>query len=365
MNLWCVKSINSSDLNLLSKVELFFKTHFPNVFDTHDIAEVFKWKIGPDNPAGQGYAHVAVNESDEVIGVATATKRRVISTLGTVMAVEVGDTFTASNYRKSGGCSTGIGEIYKFSDSLDENYLGVSVFGRLMYETLLQARDAGVQIAFGTPNNLSKPAYLKRFDFHEALATQLCSLYLLGDVGTEDTSKTSQVQRIYLTLVKKLINTKQSVFKNITPEYWIIECLGDTSCAVNQKPLLHKDYEFYIHRYVKHPVNKYSFHKMELPKAPPIYFIVRHKSNGNRQVVEVVGDLNCIKLFKILVYCEELSNKKQKVLMWYRLNIRARITLLFLGILVVPNVSIIIKDLTRNQSVLDFNYFGIGDSDNG
>ena len=99
-NLWRVKSINSLDLNSLLKVELFFKTHFPNVFDTDKIGEVLKWKIGPDNPAGQGYAHVAVNESDEVIGVATATKRKVIYTPGTVMGVEVGDTFTAPNYRK-------------------------------------------------------------------------------------------------------------------------------------------------------------------------------------------------------------------------------------------------------------------------
>lgn len=364
-NLWRVKSINSLDLNSLLKVELFFKTHFPNVFDTDKIGEVLKWKIGPDNPAGQGYAHVAVNESDEVIGVATATKRKVISTPGTVMGVEVGDTFTAPNYRKSGCCSTRLGEIFKFSDFLNENYLGVSVFGRLMYETLSQARDAGVHFAFGTPNNLSKPAYLKRFDFREALSTQLCSLYLLGEVGTENASTTSQVQKIYLNLVKKLIKTKQNVFKNISPEYWIAECLGGTSSAVHQKTLLLKDYEFYIHRYVKHPVNKYSFHKMELSKAPPIYFIVRHKSNGDKQVVEVVGDLNSIRLFKILVYCQELINKKQKVLMWYRLNKRARIALIVLGILVVPNVSIIIKDLTRNQSFPDFNYFGIGDSDNG
>ena len=131
---WEVKSLddlNPGDLQLVSN---FFNEQFPGVFYPECTPEIFKWKLGPSNPAGQGFLSVAMSNG-LVIGAASGTKKIIIEDGKLISAIEIGDTFTHPDFRKKGKCIT------PPSDSAVEGeYFAISVFGRLVSETIMRSR---------------------------------------------------------------------------------------------------------------------------------------------------------------------------------------------------------------------------------
>ena len=158
---WEVRSLDDLESNGLQLVSDFFNEQFPGVFYPQCTPEIFKWKLGLGNPAGAGFLTVAINNG-LVIGVASGTRKILTENNETFCAIEIGDTFTHPNFRKNGKCITPMSQ-----NASDDKYFTVSVFGRLVSETISRAQSSGVGFIYGTPNENSKPPYLKRLNFTE------------------------------------------------------------------------------------------------------------------------------------------------------------------------------------------------------
>lgn len=364
---WHVKSFGELNDKDIRKIDSFFQEHFPGVYDTKKVSDVLKWKLGKDNPAGTGFLNVAIDEQDRVVGVASATKRNIVSSKGLVPAVEVGDTFTSPLFRKQGQCRTPAEKNHNFYTNMDSNYLIKSVFGRLMYETLLQATTDGIVIAFGTPNNLSKPPYLKRFKFYEIDKLKVFSLYVFGNVRENHKKLIAikVIQTIYTSLIAKLFVSARPFIELLDKHLWVERCQNLLSSNNIFTSSLEKNRDFYVHRYINHPTNNYSFYQVTTKGLKQIYLILRQKRNGDKQIVELIGKPTCLELFHILMFCRETESKISNLLAWKKISIKDQLKLNLLGIITVPNVDIIVRNLQDSSFEPDFTEFTLGDSDNG
>jgi hypothetical protein len=145
--------------DLVDKAVDFFRENFPSDSKKQMESNFFKAKVADSNPNGQGYFTVALYDG-EVVGTCTAVRKTLIHKNQLVHAVEIGDTFTSKNFRKS--CK--FLHLYPGTTSFDE-YLNKSVFGRLATETLDRARADGVTYVYGTPNFQAKLSWLGRMNF--------------------------------------------------------------------------------------------------------------------------------------------------------------------------------------------------------
>ena len=93
-------SVNGDDLRLINKAAAFLEREF-RAADADPIwsVEYFQWKLGPSNPAGRGYLSLAILD-DEVVGVVSLTKKRLLINGRHVVGGEVGDTYTSARVRR-------------------------------------------------------------------------------------------------------------------------------------------------------------------------------------------------------------------------------------------------------------------------
>lgn len=121
--------------------------------------EHFEWKLGSVNPAGKGFLTLAI-DNGKVIGTTSITKKIWWDGSIPIIVGEIGDTYVDPEYRKGGEFA----ETRNLSGS-EFDYLRHSVFGRLVTETLSRAVGDGLDLIFGTPNQLSMPGYVRRLGF--------------------------------------------------------------------------------------------------------------------------------------------------------------------------------------------------------
>jgi hypothetical protein len=145
--------------DLVDKAVTFFRENYPSDSKKQMDPNFFIAKVANSNPNGQGYFTVALYDG-EVVGTCTAVRKTLIHKNQVVHAVEIGDTFTSKNFRKS--CR--FLNLYPGTTSFDE-YLNKSIFGRLATETLDRARADGVTYVYGTPNFQAKLSWLGRMNF--------------------------------------------------------------------------------------------------------------------------------------------------------------------------------------------------------
>ena len=131
---WEVRSLDDLESNGLQLVSDFFNEQFPGVFYPKCTPEIFKWKLGSGNPAGAGFLTVAINNG-LVIGVASGTRKILQENDELFNAIEIGDTFTHPDFRKNGKCITSMSQ-----NASNDKYFTVSVFGRLVSETISRAQ---------------------------------------------------------------------------------------------------------------------------------------------------------------------------------------------------------------------------------
>ncbi len=162
---WDVVIVEDLDSALVDQVADFFNEHFPGTYWPSCDPEVFRWKIGDSNPAGRGILALAMCEG-VIAGVMTATRKQLMLSGQTVTAAEVGDTFTNPAFRRTGQARVLAGGTQGFDE-----YLNRSVFGRLVNDVTGQLLRDGVEIVYGTPNDQSRPGYLRRGQYilHEEL----------------------------------------------------------------------------------------------------------------------------------------------------------------------------------------------------
>jgi hypothetical protein len=100
--------------------------------------------------------------NDNVIGVASITRKRMWDGQQEVRAAKIGDTYSDPDFRREGQAA----QPYPSAHNPDE-YLSRSVLGRLVTETRERAQRAGISLIYGTPNRNSMPGYVNRLQFFD------------------------------------------------------------------------------------------------------------------------------------------------------------------------------------------------------
>ena len=162
---WDVLFVNDLDNELVDQAAEFFNEHFPGTYWPYCDPEIFRWKLGDSNPAGRGILALAMCDT-VVAGVMTATRKNLLLDGIPVSGFEVGDTFTNPEFRRAGGAATPAAGTNGSGD-----YLNKSVFGRLVNDVTERLLANGVGFVYGTPNDQSRPGYLRRGQYvhHEEL----------------------------------------------------------------------------------------------------------------------------------------------------------------------------------------------------
>lgn len=293
----------------LNLIDDFFNTEFPEVFGESKISKILKWKISNDNPEGTGFLTIA-KWNGKVIGLASATKRKISIGNTEYLAVETGDTFTANQFRKSGRCRSPLKFKNDASRSLNTEYLAKSVFGRTLYETIERAKDSGIEIFFGFPNQLSSKAYRKRFGFENLNESKMFSFYWFG-AKTESKLKCLAAMQCLITSIilyfQKIIKTRyfQEInFEETKEKIKLFQLQNDSSIVKNDNYL---DY-----RYFKHPTNKYKFLELKNKNNFTTNIIV-YKIIENKNRLQIVDNFyNESKKNDLLLACLYIYKKNYK-----------------------------------------------------
>lgn len=372
-NLWEVKNCDDLEAKDLQAVADFFNENYPGVFFPTSSPDLWQWKLGPSNPAGRGFLTVAFADG-RVVGTTSGTRQRIRLNGETVNAMEIGDTFTHPDFRRSGHAQK------NYPGTSDENeYLNKSIFGRLVTETLGRAKQEGVEYVFGTPNSNSRPPYLTKLGFSEigfgrvrawnwisprygfASRYKLLLVPLLW-LAQRITSTTSILHRHKFAMFEGQFDALASDLSHMSATLNGVEPFSFVA-----------DVDFYEHRYHRHPSHKYRYFQIAR-KGRKIGWIICTlvKRPSGRQTLVISDwisfDSSFVVDIPIFVYI--LSRKFleiEAISIWIANAQVKRFRWLKVGFLSLKDVSIIEKSLseTKRRTAEQIDDFRFGWSDNG
>ncbi len=257
-------SVNGDDLYLIDKAVDFLQGEFsPVEGDPVWSVEYFHWKLGTRNPAGAGYISLAMLDGN-VVGVVSLTKKRVWFNGQQLIGGEVGDAYTSARVRR-GVQPHSLSAV----DADPASFVNRSIFGRLATEVRGRAEADGIELIYGTPNANAYPGWTKRlgyFNFQEY----------------ENQSFTRPTWRI---LIKRypIFSAARSIIRFCENTFIAMHAalcrIANSSLVLALRPLneiekeldelwarvkpnagfsLVRDSAYWIHRYLDHPLAKYS-----------------------------------------------------------------------------------------------------------
>jgi len=278
---WRIRFVDDLDDELVDRTAAFFDEYFPGVFGETCDPELFRWKLGPSNPAGQGILAVAVaDDGEEITGVMTATMKQMTVEGRPVLSAEVGDTFTHPGFRRAGrAAELSVG-------TTADHYLNRSVFGRLVDEVSRSLFDQNVEIVYGTPNDQSLPGYCRRGGYEVAPTASAQSWHcpqpslfadrLPGRIGQVafaafDALRSKSRRRLKtgesMTTISLRRDTPAPIFETIDG-LW-------RSRPPGENVVLIQDGDWIRHRYALHPSQSYDLHLVGGADRPSAFAISR------------------------------------------------------------------------------------------
>ena len=348
MNKWDEIEVKSN--NLYEKVSFFLQNEFGTEFGYQLWnKEIFEWKLDNLNPARRGYMFIAML-NNQVIGVATLTKKIVIINGKKILCGEIGDTYSNLEIRRSV-----LPRNLLFNNKNPNAYENKSIFGRLVTLICNKAKKDGVAFIYGTPNENSYPGYTNKLAFKDEKElflvpyTKITSLFF-----KKKFFYFKFIFSIYEILSNNLLNIfykyyaliHQLQLKEHTPSEAEIESIWLSNKSVNGL-CFERNYNYWEHRYLKHPTANYKF--FSIYKSNKIYgFCVSriiskstHESElciaewmflNNKflffSINKITNYFKKNKITKIIIW--DVRNKKNKIL--YKLNFfiaRRRIPIIF------------------------------------
>lgn len=370
---WEVKSLDDLNPTELQLVADFFNEHFPGVFYPKCTPDLFIWKLGSSNPAGQGFLTVAMSNG-LVVGTASGTRKILIENNKIIVALEIGDTFTHPDFRKKGKCITPLS-----SNAESDKYFTVSIFGRLVSETIARAQLNGVHFIYGTPNENSRPPYLKRLMFSEIDNKKIYSKIII-------TPMFAPLQRIrwvlqlfqfaFQLLTKGISYLKlgKNSLQEISSDQFI-ENYKDKNIFADYKPnkmYLINNYQVLQHRYILHPNHTYRFFQVKVRgdnKGVLITTEILRSSGVSSFVVSdwLFSDEKIQKSLSLFISKLRSHNRNSETISFWEFGRPWRLKQILLGIITRQTVSVISKDFRHSNlgKESEFGDFHIGWSDNG
>ena len=277
---WRIRFVDDLNDELVDRTAAFFDEYFPGVFGETCDPEIFRWKLGPSNPAGQGILAVAVAEDDAIAGVMSATMKRMTIGEQLVTGSETGDTFTHPDFRHSGRAAEAA------PGTTADHYLNRSVFGRLVDEVSRALVDRAVEIVYSTPNDQSRPGYCRRGGYEVAPTASARSWHCpqpslfadrlprrIGQItfAAFDALRSASRRRLEtgesMTIIPLRRDTSAPIFETID-RFW-------KSRPPGRNVVLVQDGDWIRHRYALHPSQSYDLHLVGGTNCPDAFAISR------------------------------------------------------------------------------------------
>lgn len=225
-------------------------------------SEYFRWKLGPDNPAGRGYLSLAL-VGDRVVGTVSLTRKRLWIGGKEFTGGEVGDSYSAASMRRRGQPAQLVP-----GDSDPQSYINKSIFGRLASATKQRAEVEGVNLIYGTPNQQAYPGWTKRLKYFELKrcdvrafirpTSRLVICVFPKTVAFGGILK--GLEQLTLGLLKK---TQSSICRRGLAMEKKVPALSEIDELWCQTRNLQgfgmvRDSRYWVHRYLQHPLAKYD-----------------------------------------------------------------------------------------------------------
>lgn len=370
---WEVKVLDDLDPDLLLLVCDFFNTQFPGVYYPKCTPQIFEWKLSKSNPAGTGFLTVAISNG-LVVGTASGT-RKILSQGGrSFEAIEIGDTFTHPSFRKNGNCTTPLGAM-----SIQDPYFSVSIFGRLVSETIARAHLNGIKFIYGTPNANSYPPYLKRLKFKEVNVGQI-SLNLILTPNFHLFHKLPWVIRPLELMLRAICYVlrfltlgRNSIYETTKEDFITFFNQQKFSSGLKQNVVcLGRTKEILEHRYVSHPNHVYRFFKIKIKDKDKGVLITTEilRSNGFRSFVVsdwLISDRKVERRLSLILPSLLRYVGGSEVITYWEQGGYNKVSKFLIGTFKYGRVSLISMDnrFSDSSQVIEFENFRMGWSDNG
>jgi hypothetical protein len=248
----------ADDLSKVDAAAKFLQGFCPPESDEMWSADYYRWKLGTQNPAGPGFMTLAICD-DDIVGVTTITKKRLVINGEMVIGGEIGDTYTHPDFLRSGKPAT----LYKAAPDPD-GYLNKSIFGRLVTETVDRAAAAGISIIYGTPNANSMPGYIKRLNFVEYTRYTNRNFFRPTPEGLAHKFSLFKPLAFVLKPLDRLLSKIIAATSNcgvtleeISHQNTELDDLWTSSVNQNGFSVL-KDHQWFRYRFTENPLAKYS-----------------------------------------------------------------------------------------------------------
>ena len=293
---WEVVFVEDLDSAWVVRTADFFNTHFPGVFGELCHPELFRWKLGRSNPAGEGILAVAVSGVD-VVGVMTATMKLIAVDGKSLLAAFTGDTFTHPAFRRAGRAKTLAPGTYDL-----DHYLNKSVFGRLAEEVTQRLVERGVEFVYTTPNYQSRPAYSRRGLYAEAPLVSSRSWHRPCRALFE-----SRLPFRSGRMLQKLVDAVTWIFRpgrrvrptidsfaltSTDPLAEFYEAIDDVwdHQKLEGKFTLVQDSDYFAYRYASHPSQSFVGHLVTVLDKPVGFFVTRRLTRLNGYSTVCIAD---------------------------------------------------------------------------
>ena len=261
---WSTVNLDVENDSDATTVAYFLQNEFcPDGADIMWSAQYLRWKLGVQSPGGAGILSCAMH-NDEIVGVASLTKKRVLFNGIELIAAEVGDTYTLASMMRRGRPE----RLSQLSQD-PSHYVNKSIFGRLISDLTTQATEDGVSFIYGTPNKNSYPGYTKKLGYL-AIEKYQNTRYLrpTSNLLVRTYKVCKPLEPIIKIFESFFVIIQNYIYERILYRGFEFSKGVPSEDEFNKiwtavKPIrgftLVRDYKYWKHRYLEHPIASYEF----------------------------------------------------------------------------------------------------------
>jgi hypothetical protein len=362
---------------MLEKVVVFFNSEFSPLNSKPMDQEFFKTKFRQVDSLQQGFLTIATYQ-DKVVGTCSAVRKKIHFQGRTIDAIEIGDTYTSTAFRRDCHFRKLFAGTSDFND-----YLNRSVFGRLVSETLDRAAANGANFVYGVPNEQSRVPYVGRLNFEliDADSTHRISSPTPTHPSIQKNLFLQILYKIYydLTFYLSLYIARKYEVKPAKDFSVLSEnTLSSTYANDSEYLQLSASKKWLETRFTKNTDKSYKIFHITNKKSSEVcgflIYTIQSRKDGFRLLIKSKEFLFAKDLGRLTLPLSRIATYKffevENLSMWVDKKLTNRTQQLLFGYISRPiRVEIVAKrlknDLNRQQEISRFYNFQYGDSDLG
>lgn len=308
-------TVADDDLKYADQVCEFLQNNFqPIGSDPIWFKDYFKWKLSTHNPAGRGYLSVGF-EGDKIISCISLVKRKIYFGGQTIIGAEFGDAYCSADFFNNINNYAPRDNNYQSKPS--SHYLNRSVFGRIADEITIRAINDGIYCLYGLPNENAYTSWVKRLGHFEYSDHNIFSLSRQTGLKRINNSRFAKGLKGVGQIVERfnwriralnfyIQRSGETLLDESFPNKEVLESIWSDQQNLFDFGLI-RDYDYWKHRYVDHPLNKYRiFSIMKRNEVLGLFVTTVQKVSSNSKVLFLVdwmikGDVRYDELLTCLI----------------------------------------------------------------